>query len=640
MIETFAKEIISEKYKKIIIFSTVSIFSIYFLIEILTNIANIPHSDDWPTIFSAIYFQQNDHVWISGVLGGGNEHLLYFYRIVLMLIFQVNSYNISDINILNWGLLVVSVILFYHLLKKTDSRLTWLIIPISAFIFSPKFYIAAAFASVGFIWISTLLLVIISIVIFNKEKISKMYFLVAIFVAVSSSFSAVIGVLSWLVGFIYLFKRIRQNRSYFIIWTIAFLGIALLFSALARNSSIGRKRLAELLNVDAFNYSLEYVSNPFSIPFDIIEHIVGFSIIFSIITISIFLIIKKVNKSSPWIIFGIIGILSTILTTVGRFNISPANFSYFTIMSTITEISLLVLFSILFLESRNFKNNSLRKIISILFIIFIVSQMILLSDSYIHNYGIINEQSNFTQDYLYECFRLPSNTDDSCLRYNMFGDPTRPVTNANQMSDSEIYAVINFFIANKMAVFSNEDFFNGLEIDRLSLKDKIDQLTEIESSFGNVQTVNDYFVSDNEAITIKENFIEIKGMIWKENNNIDEIILFVNDKPFMSSKTFLLKQDIVDENNNTDDISTNWQISFFPAYLGNGCHDISLKGLNNESIYNIEKEFTLCIQNPEKYYPANYDPDILSENINKILTKPLNFFGISSSGDCFFCDKS
>ena len=39
-----------------------------------------------------------------------------------------------------------------------------------------------------------------------------------------------------------------------------------------------------------------------------------------------------------------------------------------------------------------------------------------------------------------------------------------------------------------------------------------------------------------------------------------------------------------------------WTIVFFPAFLENGCHKISIGGINENIKFNINKEFTLCKQ--------------------------------------------
>ena len=270
------------KSRKILIFLGVSIFAIQSLISITHTSVNFALADDWPAVFAAIYFQQDDHVWKDSVLGMGNEHLLFFYRSLMMSIFLINSYNIFHINILNWGLLVSSVILLYYILKKTDSRLIWLIIPISAFVFSPQAVWSQQVVSIGLVWIGTFFFTIFTIAIFAKEKISKIWFLIVIFIAILASFTSVLGLLTWVIGIVFLSRSIKQNRNYLIIWILIFVTVSLFFYTLATPEA-GSGTLQSILTMDGFLYSLEYISNPFTLPSDLIKQTVGFIIISSIL---------------------------------------------------------------------------------------------------------------------------------------------------------------------------------------------------------------------------------------------------------------------------------------------------------------------------------------------------------------------
>jgi len=501
-----------------------------------------------------------------------------------------------------------------------------LIIPISAFVLSPKLSAIAAVSSVGLAWILTFFFTIFTIAIFAKEKISKIWFLVAIFIAILASFSSVLGLLTWVIGIVFLAKSIKQNRNYLIIWILIFVIISLFFYILA--SSETGSNIYGILTMDGFLYSLEYISNPFTLPSDLIKQFVGFIIISSVFCIAIFLIIKKVRKTFPWIILFAIGILCTILTTIGRFGVRPPDMSYFIIMSTITEIALLVLFSTFFLESRNFRNNELKNVISVIFVAFIVIQLSMLGTTYAYDLDKLYEiPSEKIKDHYYYCFDLPSNIDNSCLRYNMFGDTTRPVGKKVQMSDSEISTAINFLIAKRMMIFSENGFWEDHETKRSILIDNVSRVTKIGLGYGDIQTINDYFIIDDETIHLEENFVKITGWMWDENNDINSVVLFVDDEPFLFSKTFWSGPDIAKDNDILNEEAKYWEVSFFPAYLEDGCHDISIKGISGDSIFSIEKRFTLCIDSPEKYYPGEWDLNLVGVIVDKISTK----FGIDKN---------
>ena len=97
-------------------------------------------------------------------------------------------------------------------------------------------------------------------------------------ISILSSFSTVLGVLTWFVGFIFLIKNIKQNKFYLIIWTTVVLIIALLFYILS-SSEKGVLDISNILTVNGVLYSLEYVVNPYTIAPDALKHILGFLIL-------------------------------------------------------------------------------------------------------------------------------------------------------------------------------------------------------------------------------------------------------------------------------------------------------------------------------------------------------------------------
>ena len=608
-----------EKYKTIICIFSISVFSTYFLIEILIFSVNFPRADDWPSIFAAIYFQQNNPLWVDSILGAGNEHLLFVYRILMMSVFQINSYNIFHINILNWGLLVSSIVLFYQILKKTDSRLTWLIIPISAFVLNPKIFFGSIVASIGLVWNLTFFFSILTISIFAKEKISNGWFSLAIVIAALASFSSVLGLLTWIVGIIFLLKNIKQNKNYLVVWIAVFLIISLFFYALSEPNS-GRKDIFSILTLDGLLYFLEYVANPFTLAPDVLKHVFGFLIIFSILSISIFLLIKKVKKTLPWILLSLLGLLFALFTTIGRFDVRPPDMSYFIIMSTVIDIGLLGLFSILFLERKNFRKKSLRQITSIIFVTFIVIQMGVLGATYVYYLDKIHEGSS-TEDIkekLYSCFHLLSNYNE-CPNFHVFGDPSRHFNDDPNLPHSDIFTLINFFIANKMAIFSNDDFFKQLEEKKSLLINDVDKTTKKIYVSGDIQTMNDNLIFDQQEIYLQENFISIAGWIQTENENPEKIILFIDNIPFLSTTIFISPD--IQNLENVDNPPSFWSISLFPAYVGDGCHLITVGGIYETILFSIEKQFTLCIDSSEIYTPGELISTRSDDMLNKLLTK-------------------
>ena len=605
------------KKKNLVIFFSASIFSVYFLIEMLTFSLNFPRIDDWSSVFAAIYYQQSNPVWLDAVLYTGNEHLVWFSRIVMMSLLLINSHNVIHVNILDWGLLSASVILFWYLLKKTDSRLVWLVIPISALLFNPKIFFGSIIASFGLAWHLTLFFSIFIIILFSKERLSKKWFIVAIIISILSSFSTILGVLTWFVGFIFLLKNIKQNKFYFIIWTSLVLIIGLLFYILS-SSETGTRDISDVLTINGFLYSLEYVVNPYTISPDTLKHILGFLILLVSSLLSIFFIFKKNTRSFPWIMCIVLGILFTVLTTVGRLDVRPPHQSYFIIMSTITEIGLLVLFSILFLQRKTFKSKLLSKFITIIFFIFIILLVSILGSTYVYYIDKIHDGVlEKTKEISYSCFDLPSNPDNTCRKFYIAGDPSREFQDW-ELSKSDTFTIINFFIGNKLALFSNDDFFTNHETKRTSLINNVNNVTQTTVIQGDVEMINEKSINKNDIIHVKENFVELKGWIKKENAE-PKMILLVDNIPFtIADQNLINKSNVLTTNSGIGEVMF-WSFSFFPAYLEDGCHMISVIGLSGDQIFNINEKFTLCYDSPKKYTPGNLYPNYFQDIIKKLV---------------------
>jgi len=250
--------------KRILIFACTSILAIHSLIFIHSNSVNFALSDDWAAVFAATYYLQNDPAWIDPIVTFGNEHVLLFYRIVMFVGLLLNSFNIQQFAYLNWGFLSIGVWIFYQILKKTDNRLTWLIIPISALMFSPKMIWTELSASIGLTWVGTFFFIVSVAGVTSKEKLTKTWFCLAIFLAIMASLSSILGLLSWIAGISCLLLKGKENRKYLIFW---FLATTVVFSVIisAGTTQGGRRSLGDLIQPATIFWGLEYISNPYSV---------------------------------------------------------------------------------------------------------------------------------------------------------------------------------------------------------------------------------------------------------------------------------------------------------------------------------------------------------------------------------------
>ena len=97
------------------------------------------------------------------------------------------------------------------------------------------------------------------------------------------------------------------------------------------------------------------------------------------------------------------------------------------------------------------------------------------------------------------------------------------------------------------------------------------------------------------------------------------MILLVDNIPFMlADQNLINKSNVLTTNSGIGEV-TFWSFSFFPAYLEDGCHTISIIGLSGDQIFNINEKFTLCYDSPKKYVPGNLYLNYFQDIINKFV---------------------
>jgi len=508
---------------------------------------------------------------------------------------------------LSWGLLSSSIGIIYIILRRTDEKIIWLIIPIAALIYSPKLLNAALVASVGLSWIIIFVLFVSIVYILNKKKITTIWLAFVISLSILATFNVVLGILSWIIGIVFLTLNFNKNKKNLIIWIIVSIIVVSLYLSIANLEQSQQALQATTKYVGKINWALEYVSNPYSIPSDTLRHLFGAISIIFLIFISIYFIIKRVTKSYPWIMFGFIGILSTIITTSGRFEVRLPSTDYYIIMSNFTQIALIVLITLLFFEIKKSKRKwyKISKIIYILFIIFLI---VILIPTYYNGYNLGIARYDTVSDYL-NCFEIPSDL-KSCMSFVIDGDPKHNIEKISDILDIE-----NSLIESKVSLFSDESFFTEQKETKIRLE-KIWNNLEEGVGKGDIYYLNDHKIANNETLWANDSHIFMSGWINGHNDEINQIVLLIDGKPFLKSENFsdipLLMEfghyrngtEIIDVFHPKGEISEEdmkiippnraWTIVFFSAFLEEGCHKISIGGINENIKFEINKEFTLC----------------------------------------------
>ncbi len=127
-----------ENIKKIILICGVGFFAIHSFYFISVLGVNYPYIDDWWNIEIGISYYENEPDWYKKIFQQESEHRPIVPKIIQTFSLFFDSFNVKNSMYLSWGLLIISVYAFYGILKRSDTRLTWLVVPISGFVFSPK----------------------------------------------------------------------------------------------------------------------------------------------------------------------------------------------------------------------------------------------------------------------------------------------------------------------------------------------------------------------------------------------------------------------------------------------------------------------------------------------------------------------
>ncbi len=192
----------------------------------------------------------------------------------------------------------------------------------------------------------------------------------------------------------------------------------------------------------------------------------------------------------------------------------------------------------------------------------------------------------------------------------MDGDPKYSRERIGDVLDVE-----NHLIESKISLFSNELFFTEQKETKNRLE-KIWNNLEEGAGKGDIYYLNDYKISNDETIWVKDSHVFMSGWINGHNDKINQIVLLMDEKPFLKSANFsdipqLMESGhyrngtkivgvfhpeggILEEDMKVIPPNRAWTIVFFSAFLEEGCHKISIGGINENIKFKINKEFILC----------------------------------------------
>ena len=579
--------------KKIIIFLATSFFAIHTLIFILMFRLNFPYGDDGQAFsFAYEYLATGSLDGLFGItaISAYASHLIYSVKLLALPNLIFNSFDVVNYYYLQFVIMSLTVLFLFLILKKTNKRLYWVIIPISAFIYCP-IYNTGYFIFSSLMWLLVTLCIVLTVFLLNREKITHSIFLSAISIAVFSTFLNLIGIVAWLAGFISLLKKDGKRKiikkKYLAAWIFATLVVGLIFLSLTKSSL--ETYWEQFFSIEGLSFVTTYLATSYRFG---TENIV-YSKIIGIITLILsgylfyyFIRIKKnVQESYPWLLLILISIISGIIIAIGRMEGHDGNESFYKAVSQFSQIGILVLVSMLMLEIKKNRPKKFANIKLCICIVIIVSQMVFLVPSYYASW-VKGEHYYEVKTAYVDCYSLTHGTE--CLKAPEFSGTLEPPFELNRMY------ITNFWLENKLSIFGEESFNQQNRDDLKYFEDVLKKNPNYELGVGEIQKVNDRIVLED-TVVMKEEFIKIEGwMLDKDRNQLDSLFVIIDDIPFLKYDDFVSMDSKEYSVNETRNNNSKWIITFLSGYLELGCHDISFVGLHNETLFHLDQKIILC----------------------------------------------
>ena len=591
------KSYISKNMKKIIIFLAASFFSIHTLVYILQFRLNFPFGDDGHT-YSFAYEYLSTGSW-NGLFGITEisdyaSHLIYSLKLLALPNLIYNSFDVVNFYYLQWIIMSLTLLVLFLILKKTDKRLYWVLIPISAFIYCP-IYNTGYWVFSSIMWLMVTFCIVLTVYLLNKEKITNSIFLSSVSIAIFSTFFSLIGIMAWLAGLICLAKRNNEGKirkKYLAAWIAVTVITGFIFVLLVTSLEViqfdEETYLVKFFSIEGISFVTTYLATSYRFGTENIF----FSKIIGIITLILsgyffyyFIRIKKnVQESYPWLLFILLGIVSGIIIAIGRMGLEghDGNESFYKAVSQFSQIGILVLVSMLMLEIKKNRTKKFTNIKLCLCILIIISQMVFLIPSYYASWVKAEHYYDVKNVYV-DCYSLTHGTE--CLDWTEYSRFPHP------FEWTKVQAA-NFWLENKMSVFGDANFNQQNGHDLNKFRTILENNPDIEFGFGKIEKINGQLVS-KQSIVIEESFVNIEGWILDENkSSVDSIFLMIDNKPLLKYEDFVSREH--KEYDYVSEKDSGWNIIFLSGYIEKGCHEISIIGLSNETLVKLQEKIDVC----------------------------------------------
>ena len=564
-------------------FISVSFFAIQNLVSIVLYKLNFPYSVDYYDIFDPVYdFLVNGEVTF---FLNKNIHIILFPKLIALPNFYFNSFDVVNISYVIWILTSLTVLFLYLILKQTDKKLIWTIIPISVFLYNPL-TTHNSYALAMLSWYIPMFGMTLIVYLLNKKSINFKNFSPAISLAIMSTFSILLGVVAWIAGFFMLLKLFTEKTNkpvkWISLWIVSVILIGTSYLSLVSGNHNLDIQFENLFTYTTFSFITNFLASSFRLKYQFLLISVGtISIILSGIFIYYFQTKNYLKNYLPWLTFLITAFFAAIITALGRMHMADhfGNEPFYSTISQFFQIGLIVLSSKIILDLREKPKNFRRKLIICVLILLIISQMFLLIPSYYA--GWQRAEYYFEQRLIdLNCFSLKP--DQKCIEV--------PCNNCIITKSDKTLTSINYLIENNQSVFTEKEF----EKVNSELLEIFTNYAMLENSpiVGQITHINQEIILDEKSnYKLEDEFLQVDGWIKKSiYQDLDKIYLKIDDKLLIEYDDF----QIVNDNLDTDSSITNWTLFIMSGYIPQNCNLMNIHIVQDHKTIPLDHEITLC----------------------------------------------
>jgi len=574
------------KRKNFIIFMSVFLLSLQALLFIYLYGVNVTFWDEWEAVVFLESFFNDDSLWLYQIHIAHNEHRMFFPNLIFLVNAILTSWNVVTQMYLSWAVVGIILVPIYLFLKKTNSNLVWLLIPISFLMYSP-------YQADNFLWGHQIqwFLAIASFLwaIYFLSIPKKFFFVSAIGLAFVSSFSLILGLLVWPLGFLNLLFLKNHKKKYLLTWlgstVIAFSIYFYEFEFNPTNIII----LSSSNIDDYFSYVFAYLGSSFSTAW--IANGTIINIIYGIVFLSIILsgiFIHFINKKKtpynlvPWIQMGLFGFLSALVTGIGRQPLGTEqalSSRYVTIDNFFLISALFFWFFILLTFKDQLKTYKKRILVFSMISVFIIFGTVVLSTSYYVGW-LYGEDIFQKRTESLSCFSMPLEYDSRC--------------NYLYPSKQRFLELSNTLLSLKLGPFSDSKNNFSYDNDSFFTIKNWDELKESEG-FGVIDSINGVPIRDKKMVYLEGPTVTMSGWILDKNKKqLENVYLFIDDEPFLRIENFKPRNDVVNHLGSDADLFSGWEFTMFSAYFSENCHNVSIGSVVDEKKLLIKTNAQIC----------------------------------------------